>query len=131
MKKVIIVFAIIAISSSSAFSQTTATPPATTTTTTSSDDRAVSSAKKIQQELGLTDDQYNKILAVNIECAKRRDALKASGQTGREAFKPIMDYREQQYATILTTDQAAKLKDIEAQEREQRKASHSQSSSGE
>ena len=86
MKKVIIVFAIIAISSSSAFSQTTATTPATITTTTSSDDRAVSSAKKIQQELGLTDDQYNKILAVNIECAKRRDALKASGQTGREAF---------------------------------------------
>jgi len=129
MKKVIIAFAIIAISSSSAFSQTAT--PATTTATTSGDDRAVSSAKKIQQELGLTDDQYNKILAVNIECAKRRDALKASGQTGHEAFKPIMDYREQQYATILTTDQAAKLKDIEAQEREQRKASHSQSNSGE
>ncbi|HTC01271.1 MAG TPA: hypothetical protein VK705_11380, partial [Ferruginibacter sp.] len=125
MKKVIIAFAIIAISSSSAFSQT-ATPAPATTTATSADDRAVSSAKKIQQELGLTDDQYNKILAVNIECGKRRDALKSSGQTGRDAFKPIMDYREQQYATILTADQATKLKGIEDQEREQRKASHSQ-----
>ena len=130
MKKVIIAFAIIAISSSSAFSQT-ATPAPATTTATSADDRAVSSAKKIQQELGLTDDQYNKILAVNIECGKRRDALKASGQTGRDAFKPIMDYREQQYATILTADQATKLKGIEDQEREQRKASHSQSNSAE
>jgi Spy/CpxP family protein refolding chaperone len=127
MKKVIIAFAIIAISSSSAFSQTATTAPATTTTAAATDDHAVSSAKKIQQELGLTDDQYNQILAVNTECDKRRDALKASGQTGHESFKPIMDYRNQQYATILTADQATKLKDIEAQ----RKASHSQSNSGE
>jgi Spy/CpxP family protein refolding chaperone len=120
MKKVLIAFAIFAMANSSAFAQTAASPD----TSAHADDRAVSMAKKMQQELSLTDDQYNKILAVNTECMKRRDAIKASGQTGREAFKPVMDYREQQYATILTADQAAKFKDIEANEREQRKAAH-------
>jgi Spy/CpxP family protein refolding chaperone len=131
MKKVIIAFVIIAITTSSAFAQTAAPVQNSSTTVAVTDDRAVNSAKKLQQELGLTDDQYNKILVVNTECMKRRDAAKASGQTGREAFKPIMDYREQQYATILTADQAAKLKDIEAKEREERKASKGQSNSGE
>src|ERR1700743_687929 len=102
MKKLLIAFAILAIANSAAFAQTAA-PAQSSTTTASTEDRAVTMAKKMQQDLGLTDDQYNKILSVNTECMKRRDAAKASGQTGREAFKPIMDYRDQQYATILTT----------------------------
>ncbi|HTB53540.1 MAG TPA: hypothetical protein VK718_12290 [Ferruginibacter sp.] len=130
MKKILIVFAVIAISSSSAFAQTSTTTTSTTVTTTSTDDRAVSSSKKLQQELNLTDDQYNKVLVVNTECMKRRDALKASGQTDHQGFKDIMEYRKQQFATILTADQLAKLDDIEAKEREERKAAHSQSNGG-
>jgi Spy/CpxP family protein refolding chaperone len=120
MKKLMIAFAVIAMANSSAFAQTTA-PVQPATTTAPADDHAVTMAKKMQQDLSLTDDQYNQILAVNTECEKRRDAAKASGQTGREAFKPIMDYRDQQYATILTADQNAKFKDMEAQ----RRAAHS------
>jgi Spy/CpxP family protein refolding chaperone len=119
MKKLMIAFAVFAIANSSAFAQTAA--PVQSSTVTPTDDHAVTMAKKLQQDLNLTDDQYNQILAVNTECEKRRDAVKASGQSGREAFKPIMDYRDQQYATILTADQNAKFKDMEAQ----RRASHS------
>jgi Spy/CpxP family protein refolding chaperone len=120
MKKLMIAFAVLAIANSAAFAQTTA-PVQSSTTTAPADDHAVTMAKKMQQDLSLTDDQYNQILAVNTECEKRRDAVKASGQSGREAFKPIMDYRDQQYATILTADQNAKFKDMEAQ----RRAAHS------
>jgi Spy/CpxP family protein refolding chaperone len=115
MKKILIAFAILAMANhNSAFAQAAAPVQQSSTTVTPTDDRAVSSAKRLQQELNLTDDQYNKIVAVNTECAKRKDALEASGQKDRSAYKPIMDYRKQQYATILTADQLAKLKDIEA-----------------
>jgi len=114
-----IAFAVFAIANSSAFAQTAA--PVQSSTITPTDDRAVNMAKKMQQDLNLTDDQYNKIVAVNTECMKRREALKASGETDHSAYKPIMDYRDQQYAAILTPDQDAKFKDMEAQ----RRASHS------
>jgi Spy/CpxP family protein refolding chaperone len=123
MKKILIAFAVFAIAGSPVFAQTSA-PVQSSTTAAPTDDRAVSMAKEMQQELTLTDDQYNKIVAVNTECLKRKDALKASGQTDRSAYKPIMDYRDQQYATILTADQETKYQAIEAQKKAAREAAH-------
>jgi hypothetical protein len=122
MKKILIAFAILIIANhNNAFAQAAAPVQQSSTTVTPTDDRAISSAKQLQQELNLTDDQYNKILVVNTECDKRKDALQqAGGQTDRSAYKPIMDYRKQQYAAILTADQLAKLKDIEAAKRAER-----------
>jgi LAS superfamily LD-carboxypeptidase LdcB len=77
--------------------------------------RAVAYTDELKAKLHLTDDQYQKVLAVNTECIKRKDALKASGQKGGQGSKEISAYRKQQYQTILTPDQLTQLKAINAQ----------------
>jgi len=74
--------------------------------------RAVSYSKELQQKLNLTPDQYTKVLSVNTECIKRKDAMKQSGATN---FKEISTYRMQEYQTILTPDQMTKLKAMNTQ----------------
>lgn len=77
--------------------------------------RAVAYTDELKTKLHLTDDQYQKVLAVNTECIKRKDALKASGQKGGPGSKEISAYRKQQYQTILTPDQLTQLKALNAQ----------------
>ncbi|MGO4289679.1 hypothetical protein [Chitinophaga sp. RAB17] len=77
--------------------------------------RAVAYTDELKAKLHLTDDQYQKVLAVNTECIRRKDALKASGQKGGPGSKEISAYRKQQYQTILTPDQLTQLKAINAQ----------------
>ncbi|HVI48673.1 MAG TPA: hypothetical protein VM802_27640 [Chitinophaga sp.] len=74
--------------------------------------RAAQYADELKQKLSLTDDQYKKVLAVNTECIRRKDALKAGGDQDKAKFKEISEYRKQQFQTILTPDQQAKLKDM-------------------
>ena len=74
---------------------------------------AIAYTDELKTKLNLTDDQYKKVLDVNTECIRRKDAAKASGQKG--GFKEISAYRKQQFQTILTPDQLAKLKDMNAQ----------------
>ncbi|PSL49881.1 hypothetical protein CLV51_1011219 [Chitinophaga niastensis] len=96
-----------------AAAQTKAT--AATQTLPSPEKRAVEYSNELKTKLHLTDDQYNKVLAVNAECIRRKDALKANGQKGGQGAKDISTYRKQQYQTILTPDQQAQLKAINAQ----------------
>lgn len=77
--------------------------------------RAVAYTDELKTKLHLTDDQYQKVLAVNTECIKRKDALKAGGQKGGPGSKEISAYRKQQYQTILTPDQLTQLKALNAQ----------------
>lgn len=77
--------------------------------------RAAQYADELKAKLNLTDDQYKKVLAVNTECIRRKDALKASGQKDVAGKKEIAAYRKQQYQAILTPDQQAKLKAMNAQ----------------
>jgi hypothetical protein len=71
------------------------------------DQRAVQYSQELKSKLNLTPEQYTKVLAVNTECIKRKDAAKASGT---DASKAISAYRQEQYKTILSADQLAKLK---------------------
>lgn len=77
--------------------------------------RAVAYSKQLQKELTLDDDQYAKVLAVNTECIRRKDALKQNKQPDPNASKAISQYRMQQYQTILKPDQLTKLKGINGQ----------------
>lgn len=77
--------------------------------------RAAQYTDELKTKLNLTDDQYKKVLAVNTECIRRKDALKASGQKDANGKKEIAAYRKQQFQTILTPDQQAKLKALNAQ----------------
>lgn len=84
--------------------------------------RAVAYTDELKTKLHLTDDQYQKVLAVNTECIKRKDALKASGQKGGTGSKEISAYRKQQYQTILTPDQLTQLKAMNAQNNSKKSA---------
>lgn len=77
--------------------------------------RAVAYSKELQKKLSLDDGQYTKVLAVNTECIRRKDALKQATQKTPGASKQIAEYRMQQYQTILKPDQLAKLKAMNAQ----------------
>ena len=112
---------VMAAASATAMAQTTTpqqktTMQSTATQTgkaTSTEERGAIYSKQLKKELNLTDDQYNKVLAVNTECIRRKDAAKSSGD--KDAAKSIKDYRNQQFQTILTPDQMTKLKSINAQ----------------
>jgi predicted aminopeptidase len=95
--------------------QTPAKTPAATQTLASPEKRAVEYSNELRTKLHLTDDQYNKVLAVNAECIRRKDALRANGQKGGQGSKDIATYRKQQFQTILTPDQQAQLKALHAQ----------------
>ena len=75
--------------------------------------RAERMTRKMQQELSLTDDQYSKVLAVNTECVRRKDAMSAgSNGHGDASFKEIGAYRRQQFASILSLEQMSMLKQM-------------------
>jgi LAS superfamily LD-carboxypeptidase LdcB len=121
MKKLIAAMAIL-LAVSPAFAQTTAPKqaPAPATTTApkalpAPEKRAVAYTDELKAKLHLTDDQYQKVLAVNTECIRRKDALKASGQKDGPGHKEISAYRKQQFQTILTPDQLTQLKALNAQ----------------
>ncbi|MBO9729370.1 MAG: hypothetical protein J7623_12100 [Chitinophaga sp.] len=132
MKKLITAIAIM-LAVSPAFAQTakTATPqqapaarqaPATPKALPAPEKRAIAYTDELKTKLHLTDDQYQKVLAVNTECIKRKDALKASGQKGGPGAKEISAYRKQQYQTILTPDQLTQLKAMNAQNNSKKSA---------
>jgi hypothetical protein len=81
----------------------------------SADQRAAIYTKELQTKLNLTPDQNTKVQVVNAECIRRKDAVKAGGETGNGGFKEIAAYRRQQFATILTPEQMAKLKTMNSE----------------
>ena len=125
MKMKLLITIAMAAASLTGMAQTTTAPQKTTpqstttsqsgkaTSTASAEDRGAIYSKQLKKELTLTDDQYNKVLAVNTECIRRKDAAKSSGD--KDAAKNIKAYRNQQFQTILTPDQMTKLKSINAQ----------------
>ena len=112
MKKILFAIAIASISLNAMGQTVTTTSKQKTTTSVTktkaaADARAIPYSKELKAKLGLNDDQYNKVLAVNTECINKKDQKVNS--------KEISAYRQQQYQTILTPDQMAKLKAINAQ----------------
>jgi hypothetical protein len=75
--------------------------------------RAKEYTNELKNVLNLTDDQYSKIMAVNTECIKRKDAVRQSGGDNASGFKEIAQYRRQQFQTILTPTQMQQLKNYQ------------------
>lgn len=89
----------------------------------SPEERATRHADKLQKKLNLSADQRTKVLAVNMEVMKRKQALKArGGQVDKSAFKEIRKYRQEQYAAILSPAQMEQLKAFQAEQRQKHKA---------
>ena len=70
-------------------------------------DRAVQYSNQLKTALGLNDDQYQKVLAVNAECITRKDAMKGGGDRGamKTGKGDIKAYRLGEYKKIFTAQQ--------------------------
>ena len=129
MKKLLFIAGLALATSFGANAQTTDQTQTTTTTTsharggwknTPPEQRAKQYTDQMKTQLNLTDDQYGKVLAVNTECIKRKDALRQSGSTDMHGGqREISQYRRQQFATILTPAQMDQLKAMNQQMRQQ------------
>ncbi|MER0441409.1 hypothetical protein [Emticicia sp. W12TSBA100-4] len=86
------------------------------------EERAEVYAKRMQKNLNLSDEQYKKVLAINIEQAKKQEELraahKAEMQATREKMKANHQDLNKKYESVLTPEQLKKFKE----EQEKRKA---------
>lgn len=86
------------------------------------EERAEIYAKRMQKNLNLSDEQYKKVLAINIEQAKKQEELlaahKAEMQATREKMKAQHQDLSKKYESVLTPEQLKKFKE----EQEKRKA---------
>ena len=77
------------------------------------EERAEIYAKRMQKNLNLTDEQYKKVLAINLEQAKKHEemlaAKKAEMQASRERMKAQREEMGKKYAAILTPEQLKKF----------------------
>lgn len=78
--------------------------------------RATQYSQDLKAKLGLSDEQYAKVLTVNTECITRKDALKTlkDATAVKAGKKQIKDYRTTEFAKILTADQLNKLQSMNA-----------------
>jgi periplasmic protein CpxP/Spy len=85
------------------------------------EERAEVYAKRMQKNLNLTDEQYKKVLAINLEQAKKheemRAAHKAEMQANREKMMGQRQELNKKYESVLTPEQLKKFK--EEQEKRQ------------
>lgn len=75
------------------------------------EERAKKITEKMKTEFKLSDEQTRKIAAVNLDKAKKTDALREENKSHREEMKDklqaIHEEREQEYKKIFTSEQFA------------------------
>lgn len=86
------------------------------------EERAEVYAKRMQKNLNLSDEQYKKVLAINLEQAKKQEDLRAAHRAEMKATREKMKANHQdlnkKYESVLTPEQLKKFKE----EQEKRKA---------
>ncbi|MFC0184444.1 hypothetical protein SAMN04515674_10243 [Pseudarcicella hirudinis] len=135
MKKLILIALLFTAFQVSTNAQAPATAPAKAAKTESkkdkgpkksADERAVQYSQELKQKLKLNDDQYSKVLAVNTECIKRKDALKEADdkKAKKDGKKDIKAYRLGEYQKIFTADQLAAYKAMKDDEKDNNDNKH-------
>lgn len=78
------------------------------------EERAEVHTKRMQASVGLSNEQYKKVLAINLEQEKQRDALrankKAEMQANHEKMRGEHDAMRKKYESVLTPEQMTKLR---------------------
>ncbi len=86
------------------------------------EERAEVYAKRMQKTLNLSDEQYIKVLAINIEQVKKQEELRAAHKAEMQATREKMKAQHQdlskKYESVLTPEQLKKFKE----EQEKRKS---------
>jgi Spy/CpxP family protein refolding chaperone len=85
--------------------------------------RAEKITTKMTEELGLSEDQKQKIYQVNLENAKKRDANRATMEEERKAKRTEMQAQNQaqneQIEAILTPEQKTKWEEVKKENRKE------------
>jgi hypothetical protein len=81
------------------------------------EERAEVYAKRMQKNLNLTDEQYKKVLAINIEQAKKQEELRAAHKAEMLATQEKMKANRldlfNKYESILTSEQLKNFKEVQ------------------
>ena len=79
------------------------------------EERAEVYAKRMQKNLNLTEEQFKKVLAINIEQAKKQEELRAAHKaemlTTHEKMKAQRQDLSKKYESVLTSEQIKKFKE--------------------
>lgn len=79
------------------------------------EERAEMRTKRMEGNLGLSKEQYQKVLAINLEQEKKIDDFqakrKAEMEANREKFKTERDAQIKKYEAVLTPEQMTKMRD--------------------
>jgi uncharacterized membrane protein YgcG len=85
--------------------------------------RAEKMTTRMTEELGLSEDQKQKIYQINLENAKKRDAQKAAMEDERKAKRTEMQTQNQaqnkQIEAILTPEQKTKWEEVKKENRKE------------
>jgi hypothetical protein len=115
MKKLILTCAVL-VAATMSFAQdaktstgAAAAPGATRQQSMTAEKAAEMRAKRYQQTLGLSDDQYKKVYDAELEYVKQDQAFRASGQPVPQGpAQQMMMAHDQKFQSVLSADQYAK-----------------------
>jgi len=86
--------------------------------------RAEQQAKRMQQDLELSDEQYEEVKAINLMAAKNMQETRQNSQGDREAMRAAMQEirkeTETQFQAILSPEQWTKFETMQAERKEGR-----------
>ena len=87
--------------------------------------RAEQQAKRMQQDLELSDEQYQEVKAINLMAAKDMQETRQNNEGDREAMRAAMQQirteTEAQFQAILSPEQWTKFETMQAERQEERK----------
>lgn len=113
MKKLVLLFAVVLLSSVGVIAQERqrATP----------EERAKRQTETLVKELGLTDDQKEKVYEINLKYAQPVDkTARANRDTRREDLRKVSEERTVALKKVLDKDQQKKLDDLQKQTQRRR-----------
>lgn len=85
------------------------------------EERAKKMTDRMASELELSEDQKEKILAINLENAKKRQTEMEKEMAERKARMEEMKAQEEKIKVVLTEEQRKKWEEIKLERREQRR----------
>ena len=86
--------------------------------------KAEKMAKKMQEKLSLSDEQYRSVYDLALSTINQRASLKSNGadkETRKSEMKSLMEKQEAQLKTILSSDQWTKWEGLKKERKEKHK----------
>lgn len=96
--------------------------------------RAIRQAERMKQDLGLTDQQFEKVKAINLKYAQQAEAnfkaQKAEREKRQEARKATMTKQQEEIGSVLTKEQSEKWTELRKERMAKKGEGHGQFKKG-